>query len=104
LARYQTEPELLGRKLASVAHLDWMKGSEPLRMFGAASAFSDLIGTRISADIMAAAKAFSHLELPKLALVDARLLLDAAGLVLPHWPRPRLLSRAPKSDIVFVSG
>lgn len=98
LARYQTEHELLGLKLARVAHLDWMQGIEPLRMFGAASALSDLIGTRvgISGEIMAAARAFGHLELPKLALLDARQLLDAAGLVLPHWPRPRLLSRAEK--------
>jgi len=44
LAHYQTDRDLLGLKLAGIAHLDWMKEIEPLRMFGAASALSDLVG------------------------------------------------------------
>lgn len=99
LEAFRTSPYMLATKLSTLPSLDWLGRSEHLEAFSQASALSDLIArsARVDAEFLDAAKDFAAGNIPKFeSLVGYREFLDAAGLVLPRWPRARLLTVADK--------
>ncbi|MET3524545.1 hypothetical protein [Mesorhizobium abyssinicae] len=99
LEAFRTPFDLLSSKLVVLDLLGVGDMESHLAAFSRASAFSDLISQsmRVDRDFMAASKAFALSSMPALdTLAEYRRFLDAAGLVLPRWPRLRLLSRAEK--------
>lgn len=70
-----------------------------IEAFARASAMADMFAEsdRLTRGVREAVGVFSVTDMPEFAgLAGYRSFLDAAGLRLPHWPRPRLLTRADK--------
>lgn len=99
LDAYRTSSDLLATKLAYLPDFDWVRRADHLAAFGQASAISDLVGQsfRVDAELRAATQAFAASAIPAFdSLGGYRQFLDAAGMVLPRWPRVRLLTAAEK--------
>ena len=97
LEAYRTSSDLLSLKLLSLDSFAGASTAANLGVFAQTSAMADLIGKslRVDRDLLAASRAFALESLPQLnTLADHRRFLDAAGLILPRWPRLRLLTAA----------
>jgi len=99
LDAFRTPNDLLATKLGALPDFDWAHRADHLAAFNHASAISDLVGQsfRVDAELLAATQAFAASRIPAFdSLADYRQFLDAAGMVLPRWPRVRLLTAAEK--------
>lgn len=99
LAAYQTAVVPMTLKLLQVQAFGWWR-AEHLDVFNQTSAFSDMLSTTrlVGSAVGAAAFEITGARIPSLAggLAEYRGFLDAAGLVLPRWPRIRRLTIAEK--------
>jgi hypothetical protein len=99
LDAYRTSSDLLATKLVYLPDFDWVHRADHLAAFNQASAISDLVGRslRVDAKLRAATQAFAASAIPAFdSLAGYRQFLDAAGMILPRWPRLRLLTTAEK--------
>lgn len=99
LDAFRTSSAALAAKLAYLPDFDWTHRADHLAAFNQASAISDLVARsfRVDAEFRAATKAFAARAIPAFdSLAGYRQFLDAAGMVLPRWPRVRLLTAAEK--------
>ena len=97
LEAYRTSSDLLSLKLLALDGVAGAMTAANLGAFTQTSAMADMLGLslRVDRELMAASRAFALEATPQLAtLADHRSFLDAAGLVLPRWPRFRRLSPA----------
>ncbi len=99
LEQHRTAFEPFSIKLLALDALGIGYSAHHLEAFSRASAMSDLFGQslRVDRDLLAATRAFSLATMPGFdTLAGYRGFLDAAGLLLPRWPKLRLLSAAEK--------
>lgn len=92
---FRTAVEPFADKLLHLQTLDTIKSPESLNAFMQASTISDLFVKSISVDhqLQEAIRQFTQVRVPKFDTLNGyRQFLDAAGLGLPHWPHPRLLT------------
>jgi hypothetical protein len=98
LADFRTPTQMLAARLSVVG--ESFQFSVPhVQAFAQTSAFANLIdeSARLGAGFAAARAAFADAVIPSFETLQSyRRFLDAAGLGLPHWPRPRLLTMAEK--------
>ena len=100
LERFRTPFDPLYSRIASLGHsgLDKLTSPAYLEAFNRTSAMADYLATqeRIDKTVQAASRSFSNIAIPQgfSSVASYGQFLSAAGLVLPHWPRRRLLTRA----------
>lgn len=99
LAEFRTTTDALALKLAQTRAVELWREPAYMAAFGQASAMADFYAEsqRVSLQLAEAHRTMMLAGVPVgTGLADYRGLLDAAGLVLPRWPRVRLLSKAEK--------
>jgi hypothetical protein len=103
LERYRTDTDILAKRLFTLqASAPWWQETRHLDAFVHASSMADALRhTALDQNIEQAMQAFSASPIPELStLSQHRAFLDAAGLILPRWPRWRRLSRSEKRSRV----
>jgi hypothetical protein len=99
IERFRTQIEPFADKLLHLPSLEWVRQSDYLAAFNQTSAVADFLEgmSRVDRELRDATRAFGIAAIPTFdSLAGYRHFLDAAGLVLPRWPRFRLLSFAEK--------
>lgn len=99
MERFRTPIEPLAGKMLGLRTLDLVGQPAYIEAFARTSAMSNVLSEsiRVGRELREATQAFAHGTIPAFdTLGSYRNFLDAAGLQLPHWPRPRLLSTAEK--------
>lgn len=92
---YRTSVESFASKLLHLQTLDTIRSPAYLDAFMQASTISDIFveSMRVDRQLQEATRQFSLAAVPMFStLNDYRQFLDAAGLILPHWPHVRLLT------------
>jgi hypothetical protein len=92
-----TRMELLSDAIRRVQGASLLEDRRYLEVFDQTAAFANAIAepVRLAREQLEAAASFSRFALPEFSsLAECGRLFDAAGLALPHWPRPPFLKLA----------
>lgn len=95
---HRSPVEEIALKLLRSPTADFWHSQAHLSLFSAASSISDLYAgsTRATCEVFRANSAMMLEPIGIGSVAEYRTVLDAAGLILPRWPRVRLLTRAEK--------